>query len=143
MAMAADALDALRAGYVVAVLSVCGVVDEQVDMSFGTGAVKITPAHDPNDYECGKRHSLEFINIFNPDGTVNANGAPFEGVMRYDARIAVEKALEDKGLLRGKEPNKMRLGICSRSGDIVEPYLTPQWSVSQSGSRAGRQAAPH
>jgi valyl-tRNA synthetase len=53
-------------------------------MAFGTGAVKITPAHDPNDYECGKRNNLPFINIFNPEGTLNNNGAPFEGYMRYD-----------------------------------------------------------
>lgn len=69
---------------------------ELVDMSFGTGAVKITPAHDPNDYECGKRHNLEFITMLTPDGTINENGAPFTGMMRYDARIAVEKALKEK-----------------------------------------------
>jgi valyl-tRNA synthetase len=65
-------------------------------MKFGTGAVKITPAHDPNDYECGKRHNLEFICILTDDGAVNRHGAPFEGLMRYDARIAVEDALEEK-----------------------------------------------
>lgn len=102
-----------------------------VDMSFGTGAVKITPAHDPNDYECGKRHNLEFITILNPDGSINHHGGPeFEGMMRYDARIAMEEALEKKGLLKGKEPNKMRLGLCSRSGDILEPMITPQWYVN-------------
>ena len=104
-----------------------------VDMEFGTGAVKITPAHDPNDFECGKRNNLEQINILNEDGTMNENAAEFKGMMRYDARIAVEKALDAKGLFRGKEPNKMRLGICSRSGDIIEPYLTPQWYVSCQG----------
>jgi len=69
---------------------------ELVDMSFGTGAVKITPAHDPNDYECGKRHNLEFICMLNEDGSINHNGAPFEGLMRYDARMAVEDALQEK-----------------------------------------------
>jgi valyl-tRNA synthetase len=69
---------------------------ELVDMEFGTGAVKITPAHDPNDYECGKRHDLEFITMLTPDGAINHNGAPFEGLMRYDARIAVEDALQEK-----------------------------------------------
>ena len=103
---------------------------ELVDMSFGTGAVKITPAHDPNDYECGKRHNLEFITMLASDGSVNENGAPFTGMMRYDARIAVEEALQEKGLLIGKEPNKMRLGLCSRSGDILEPMITPQWYVN-------------
>lgn len=104
-----------------------------VDMAFGTGAVKITPAHDPNDYECGKRHNLEFITILNQDGSINANGSQFEGMMRYDARIEVEEALKEKGLYIGKEPNKMRLGICSRSGDILEPMITPQWYVNCDG----------
>eukprot|EP00540_Astrosyne_radiata_P000434 CAMPEP_0116849766 /NCGR_PEP_ID=MMETSP0418-20121206/15770_1 /TAXON_ID=1158023 /ORGANISM="Astrosyne radiata, Strain 13vi08-1A" /LENGTH=990 /DNA_ID=CAMNT_0004481555 /DNA_START=33 /DNA_END=3005 /DNA_ORIENTATION=+ len=104
-----------------------------VDMSFGTGAVKITPAHDPNDYECGKRHNLDFITILTPNGAINHKGAPFEGMMRYDARIAVEDALKEKGLYVGKEPNKMRLAICSRSGDILEPMITPQWYVKCDG----------
>ena len=106
---------------------------ELVDMEFGTGAVKITPAHDPNDYECGKRHNLEFITVLNPDGSINSEGSQFEGMMRYDARIAVEEALEEKGLYVGKEPNKMRLGLCSRSGDILEPMITPQWYVNCDG----------
>ncbi|KAG7394081.1 hypothetical protein PHYBOEH_005841, partial [Phytophthora boehmeriae] len=101
-----------------------------VDMSFGTGAVKITPAHDPNDYECGKRNNLEFINVLTDDGAINENGGEFAGMMRYDARIAVEKALEAKGQYHGKEDNKMRLGICSRSGDIIEPLVKPQWFVN-------------
>mmetsp|Transcript_8791 Transcript_8791/g.16849 ORF Transcript_8791/g.16849 Transcript_8791/m.16849 type:complete len:1062 (-) Transcript_8791:43-3228(-) len=103
---------------------------ELVDMEFGTGAVKITPAHDPNDYECGKRNNLEFITMLASDGSINENGAPFTGMMRYDARVAVEEALKEKGLLIGKEPNKMRLGLCSRSGDILEPMITPQWYVN-------------
>ncbi|CAB9509855.1 Valine--tRNA ligase (Fragment) [Seminavis robusta] len=103
---------------------------ELVDMEFGTGAVKITPAHDPNDYECGKRHNLEFICILTEDGSINHNGSQFEGMMRYDARMAVEEALKEKGLYKGKEPNKMRLGLCSRSGDVLEPMITPQWYVN-------------
>jgi len=102
---------------------------ELVDMEFGTGAVKITPAHDPNDYECGKRHNLEFITILDENGAINDKGSEFAGMMRYDARIAVEAALTEKGLFKGKEPNKMRLGICSRSGDVLEPMITPQWYV--------------
>lgn len=101
-----------------------------VDMEFGTGAVKITPAHDPNDYECGKRHKLEFIIMLTPEGSINHNGSQFEGMMRYDARIAVEEALKEKGLYIGKQPNKMRLALCSRSGDILEPMITPQWYVN-------------
>lgn len=78
---------------------------ELVDMSFGTGAVKITPAHDPNDYECGKRHNLEFITMLAPDGSINENGAPFTGMMRYDARMAVEEALSEKVSLCGALAN--------------------------------------
>lgn len=103
---------------------------ELVDMSFGTGAVKITPAHDPNDYECGKRHNLAVINVFTDDGAINDDGELFAGMMRYDARIAVEKALDSLGLYHGKVDNKMRLGICSRSGDIIEPLVKPQWFIN-------------
>lgn len=101
-----------------------------VDPTFGTGAVKITPAHDPNDYECGKRHQLEFITILTDDGAINEHGGAFAGLMRYDARVAVEKALDAKGLFHGKQGHKMRLGICSRSGDIIEPLVKPQWFVN-------------
>jgi valyl-tRNA synthetase len=101
-----------------------------VDMSFGTGAVKVTPAHDPNDYACGKRNQLDFVIIFNENGKIaEAGGAAFAGMMRYDARIAIEEKLKELGLFRGKEVNKMRLGLCSRSGDVIEPMLTPQWYV--------------
>lgn len=101
-----------------------------VDMNFGTGAVKITPAHDPNDYLSGKRNNLEQIIVLTEDGKIAPNGGIFAGMMRYDARIAMEKKLEELGLYRGKAPNPMRLGICSRSGDIVEPMMTPQWYVN-------------
>ncbi|KAI3636492.1 hypothetical protein MIR68_005437 [Amoeboaphelidium protococcarum] len=104
--------------------------DEMVDMEFGTGAVKITPAHDPNDYQVGKKHNLEFINILNDDGLLNANGYPFEGLKRFDARVEVLKALKTKGLYIETKPNKMVLPICSRTGDVVEPMLKPQWYVN-------------
>ncbi|CAN0032499.1 unnamed protein product, partial [Heterosigma akashiwo] len=107
-----------------------------VDMSFGTGAVKVTPAHDPNDYECGKRNDLEFITILNEDGTLNANGAPYEGWARYDVRRDMEERLKEMGLFRGEAPNPMRLGLCSRSNDIIEPLLTPQWYVNCSSMAA-------
>ena len=103
--------------------------DILVDMEFGTGAVKITPAHDPNDYECGKRHSLPQISILNDDGTINANGGKFQGMMRFDVRDALNKELEELGLHRGKVDNPMSIGTCSRSKDIVEPRLKPQWFV--------------
>lgn len=107
---------------------------ELVDMSFGTGAVKVTPAHDPNDFACGRRNNLPEITIFNLDGDVNENGGErFNGMKRYVARVEVEKALSELGLLRGKEPNAMSLPVCSRSGDIVEPMLIPQWWVNCKG----------
>eukprot|EP01102_Stenamoeba_stenopodia_P012148 TRINITY_DN379_c0_g1_i2.p1 TRINITY_DN379_c0_g1~~TRINITY_DN379_c0_g1_i2.p1 ORF type:complete len:1044 (-),score=309.33 TRINITY_DN379_c0_g1_i2:162-3293(-) len=104
--------------------------DELVDMSFGTGAVKVTPAHDPNDFKCGKRNNLQFITIFNDDGTINENGGEFKGMKRYDARNAVLEKLKEKGLYRETKPNPMVLGVCSRSKDIIEPMIKPQWWVS-------------
>ncbi|GAB4854044.1 Valine--tRNA ligase, mitochondrial 1 [Ancistrocladus abbreviatus] len=102
-----------------------------VDPEFGTGAVKITPAHDPNDFEVGKRHKLEFINVYTDDGRINSNGGPeFEGMPRFKAREAVTKALQEKGLYRGAQNNEMRLGLCSRSNDVVEPLIKPQWYVN-------------
>uniref|UniRef100_A0A161ZYQ6 valine--tRNA ligase n=1 Tax=Daucus carota subsp. sativus TaxID=79200 RepID=A0A161ZYQ6_DAUCS len=102
-----------------------------VDPKFGTGAVKITPAHDPNDFEVGKRHNLEFINIFTDDGMINSNGgSAFIGMPRFEAREALTKALEEKGLYRGAKNNEMRLGICSRTNDIIEPLIKPQWYVN-------------
>lgn len=103
---------------------------ELVDMELGTGAVKITPAHDPNDYACGKRHNLEFINILNDDGTFNENAGPFAGMKRYHARKAVIKALTEKGLYIETTDNPMKLQVCSKSGDIIEPILKPQWWVN-------------
>ncbi|KAG6555962.1 hypothetical protein Mapa_001902 [Marchantia paleacea] len=107
---------------------------ELVDMSFGTGAVKITPAHDPNDFETGKRHNLEFINILTDEGNINSNGGKdYEGLKRFEARVAVLKALNEMGLYRGAADNPMRLGICSRSNDVIEPMIKPQWYVSCDG----------
>jgi len=115
---------------------------ELVDPTFGTGAVKITPAHDPNDYKCGKRHGLEFITVFTEDGFVNERGGEFAGMMRFDARRAVQDALDKRGLLRGKADNKMRLGLCSRSGDVIEPLIKPQWYVKCEGmAKAAADAA--
>uniref|UniRef100_A0A0C9S2L0 Valine--tRNA ligase, mitochondrial n=1 Tax=Wollemia nobilis TaxID=56998 RepID=A0A0C9S2L0_9CONI len=112
---------------------------ELVDPNFGTGAVKITPAHDPNDFAVGKRHNLDFINIFTNDGMINSNGGKeFEGMKRFDARVAIIEALKSKGLYRGSENNDMRLGTCSRSEDIIEPMIKPQWFVNCSDM--GREA---
>ncbi|KAK4481061.1 hypothetical protein RD792_011931 [Penstemon davidsonii] len=102
-----------------------------VDMNFGTGAVKITPAHDPNDFEVGKRHNLEFINIFTDDGHINSNGgSTFAGMPRFKARVALTEALKEKGLYRGDKNNEMRLGVCSRTNDVIEPLIKPQWYVN-------------
>lgn len=100
-----------------------------VDMAFGTGAVKITPAHDANDYECGKRHNLEFINLLNDDGTYNENAGPYAGMKRFHVRNAVLKDLEKAGLYIETKDNPMQVPICSKSGDIIEAYLKPQWWV--------------
>uniref|UniRef100_A0A0E0CU02 valine--tRNA ligase n=1 Tax=Oryza meridionalis TaxID=40149 RepID=A0A0E0CU02_9ORYZ len=104
---------------------------ELVDPTFGTGAVKITPAHDPNDFEVGKRRSLEFINIFTDDGKINNyGGAQFEGMPRFTARVAVIEALKAKGLYKETKKNEMCLGVCSRTNDVVEPMIKPQWFVN-------------
>jgi valyl-tRNA synthetase len=96
-----------------------------VDMNFGTGAVKITPAHDPNDYAAGKRAGLAQINILDEDGLINEICPKFKGMKRFDARVAVYEELNKIKQIKGKSPNPMRLGLCQRSGDIIEPYLKP------------------
>src|SRR5262245_37846309 len=100
-----------------------------VDPKFGTGAVKVTPAHDFNDHATGKRHNLEAISIFNADGTMNAEAGPFAGMDRFAARKAVKKALDEKGLARGTKPHQLVLPRSERSGTIVEPMISTQWFV--------------
>ncbi len=102
---------------------------ELVDPEFGTGAVKVTPAHDPNDFATGLRHDLEFIPILDEDGRVNANGGPFAGQDRLEARRAVVEALEAGGLLRGGREHEMAVGCCQRCDTVLEPYLSTQWFV--------------
>jgi valyl-tRNA synthetase len=103
------------------------IADEEVEMDFGTGAVKITPAHDPNDFAKGKKHKLEFINVLNDDGTLNGNAGSFAGQKRFDARYGVIGALKELGLYSKQEDNAMVIPLCSRSKDVVEPVLKPQW----------------
>jgi valyl-tRNA synthetase len=98
-----------------------------VDPKFGTGAVKVTPAHDFNDFATGKRHRLEEINILNFDGTLNDNAGPFAGMDRKEARRAVKRALEEKGLARGSKSHVLTLPRCQRSGGVVEPMISTQW----------------
>ena len=100
-----------------------------VDPSFGTGVVKVTPAHDANDLECARRHGLQAVNMLNDDGTINAVGGPFEGLDRLVARVPIEALLREKGLYRQRTPHKMRIARCSRSADVIEPLLKPQWSA--------------
>jgi valyl-tRNA synthetase len=101
-----------------------------VDPKFGTGAVKVTPAHDFNDFATGKRHKLEEINILNKDGTLNEQGGPFAGLETKRARTAVKKALDEKGLARGAKPHQLTLPRCQRTNDVVEPMLSTQWFLS-------------
>ncbi|XP_063604194.1 valine--tRNA ligase-like isoform X2 [Penaeus indicus] len=103
--------------------------DDFVEMEFGTGAVKITPAHDPNDYEVGKRHNLPFLTIFTDDGIIVDGYGQFAGMKRFDARKAVLEALKEKGLYIETKDNPMVVPVCSRSKDIIEPMIKPQWYV--------------
>ncbi|CAH2314327.1 valine--tRNA ligase [Pelobates cultripes] len=114
------------------------VFDEFVDMSFGTGAVKITPAHDQTDYEVGMRHSLDFVNIMDDNGILINVPQQFMGMKRFEARKAVLDALKEKGVFKEIKDNPMVVPICSRSKDIVEPLLKPQWYVrcDEMGKRA-------
>ena len=105
------------------------VADADVDPNFGTGAVKVTPAHDPTDYDIGKRHQLPSINILNPNGTINDNGGPFAGLDRVAARKAVVAELEKQGLLERIEDHVHSVGHCSRCDSIVEPLISEQWFV--------------
>ncbi|HEX7668656.1 MAG TPA: valine--tRNA ligase [Polyangiaceae bacterium] len=100
-----------------------------VEMAFGTGAVKVTPAHDFNDFATGKRHGLEELNILTLDGTINAAGGEFAGLERFKARKAVKKRLAELGLERGSKPHQMTLPRSQRSGTIVEPIISTQWFV--------------
>lgn len=105
------------------------VADEYVEMDFGTGAVKITPAHDPNDFEVGLRHNLPVINVLNEDATMNENGGRFEGLDRYEARKKIVEELEEGGYLVKTEPIKHNVGSCYRCHSIVEPRVSRQWFV--------------
>jgi valyl-tRNA synthetase len=104
--------------------------DEYVDAEFGTGAVKITPAHDHNDFDLGDKHGLPMINIMNDDGTLNENAGSFKGMKRFEARYEVIKQLKEKGLWVKQADNAMTVPICERSKDVVEPIIKPQWFMS-------------
>ena len=105
------------------------VEDEYVDMEFGTGVVKITPGHDPNDFEVGRRHDLPIVNIMNDDATINANGGKYEGMDRYAAREAIVKELDSMGLLVKIEDHTHNVGTHDRCKTTIEPMVKPQWFV--------------
>ncbi|MCH9630370.1 MAG: Valine--tRNA ligase [Chlamydiia bacterium] len=105
------------------------IADHYVDKEFGTGAVKITPAHDFNDYEVGSRNNCEMINIMTPDGHINENGGEFQGLSMLDARAKVVEKLKEKGFLVKVEPHTNRVGVSYRSKAVIEPYLSKQWFV--------------
>ncbi|KAI4470718.1 valyl-trna synthetase [Holotrichia oblita] len=105
------------------------VTHEFVERDFGTGAVKITPAHDPNDYEVGMRYNLPFVTIFDDSGFIQGDCGEFTGMKRFDARQAITEALKEKGLYVETKSNPMVVPVCNRSKDIVEPMLKPQWYV--------------
>lgn len=105
------------------------IADEYVDMEFGTGAVKLTPAHDPNDFTLGQQHGLEFINILTDDGFMNENAGPYKGQKRFDVRYTIQEDLKKKGLYVDKKDNAMKVPLCDKSKDIIEPLMKPQWWV--------------
>ncbi|KAI1461648.1 tRNA synthetases class I-domain-containing protein [Annulohypoxylon moriforme] len=103
------------------------VADDYVDKEFGTGAVKITPAHDPNDFALGQRHNLKFINILTDDGFMNENAGPYKGQKRFDVRYSIQADLKEKGLYVDKKDNPMKVPLCEKSKDVIEPIMKPQW----------------
>ncbi len=105
------------------------IADSYVDRAFGTGALKVTPAHDINDFEIGKRHNLQIINIFNSDATINENGGPYAGLDRMEARRKVLEDLKAQGLIEKVENLSHRVGVCYRCETLIEPFLSLQWFV--------------
>ena len=103
--------------------------DEYCEIGFGTGAVKMTPAHDPNDFEVGLRHNLEVIRVIADDGHINENGGPYNGMDRYECRKAIVKDLEEQGYLVKVEPYNHNVGTCYRCHNDVEPLISAQWFV--------------
>ncbi|CAD2077319.1 valine--tRNA ligase [Jeotgalicoccus meleagridis] len=106
------------------------IADDYVDIEFGSGAMKVTPAHDPNDFEIGNRHDLERINVMHPNGIINELGGKYQGLDRFDCRKQLVKDLEEAGYLLEIEDHMHSVGHSERSGAIVEPYLSTQWFVS-------------
>ena len=112
------------------------VANSYVEMDFGTGVVKITPAHDPNDFEVGLRHNLPVINVMNDDTTINENGGKYQGMDRYECRKQIVLDLESEGFLVKVEDHKHNVGSCYRCSTTVEPRVSKQWFVKDGA--AGR-----
>jgi valyl-tRNA synthetase len=106
------------------------IADDYVDREFGTGALKITPAHDPHDYEIGARHNLGTINILNKDATINEEGGPYEGLDRFDCRKKLWADMDAAGLVIKEEPYKLKVPRSQRGGEIIEPMVSTQWFVA-------------
>jgi valyl-tRNA synthetase len=107
------------------------IADSHVDMEFGTGVVKVTPAHDPNDYEVGKRHNLDFLTIFDEKGILNSECGEFEGKERLEARDEIVAKLDLEGFLEKIEPYQNQVGHCYRCKNVVEPYISTQWFLKK------------
>jgi hypothetical protein len=115
------------------------IADDYVDMEFGTGALKITPGHDPNDYTIGKKYNLPIINIMNKDGSMNANaGQSYEGLDRFECRTQLWSDMEEAGLVIKVDPHMQRVPRSQRGGDVIEPLVSSQWFVKTEGM--GRKA---
>ena len=112
------------------------IADDYVDMEFGTGALKITPGHDPNDYEIGKRQNLPIINIMNKDGSMNANAGDYNGMDRFDARAKLWEDIEANDLAIKVEPHMQRVPRSQRGGEVIEPLVSSQWFVKTEGMGA-------
>lgn len=117
------------------------IADEYVEREFGTGALKITPGHDPNDYQIGKKHKLPMINILNKDATINEEGAAYQGMTREEARKKIWADMKDAGLVIKEQPHQLNVPRSQRGGEIVEPMISTQWFVKMEGlAKAGLDA---
>ena len=117
------------------------IADEAVGVEFGTGALKVTPGHDPVDFELGQRHGLPLVNVMNLDGTMNENAGRYQGIERFEARRRIVEELESQGLLEKLEPYKHSVGHCQRCDSIAEPLVSKQWFVKMSPSEGIARAA--
>jgi valyl-tRNA synthetase len=112
------------------------IADDYVDMEFGTGALKITPGHDPNDYAIGKRYDLPIINIMNKDGSLNSNAGVYDGLDRFVARAKLWEDMEAEGLTLKVQPHMQRVPRSQRGGEVIEPLVSRQWFVKTEGMGA-------